>query len=124
MASARRSSAATRSPAARSGYTMTRDGSRNRCRAPARAVPITKVDARAASADQLTAFELIPRAALDLALVHIPGTIDPLATAHPWYVLLEMSSSQIKSGIRAAIVRTDEANGVECLGVVMRAQQE
>src|SRR5712675_3136975 len=39
--------------------------------------------ARAATADQLTAFELIPRAALDLALVHIPGTIDPLAAPHP-----------------------------------------
>ena len=37
--------------------------------------------ARAATADQLTAFELIPRAALDLALAHIPGTIDPLASA-------------------------------------------
>src|ERR1700751_1725301 len=46
--------------------------------------------ARAATADQLTAFELIPRAALDLALVHIAGTIDPLAARHPWYVLLEM----------------------------------
>jgi FAD/FMN-containing dehydrogenase len=61
--------------------------------------------ARAASADQLTAFELIPRAALDLALVHIPGTIDPLATAHPWYVLLEMSSSQTESGIRGLLER-------------------
>ena len=44
--------------------------------------------ARAASADQLTAFELIPRAGLDLALAHIPGTIDPLAARQPWYVLL------------------------------------
>src|SRR6516165_7501542 len=34
--------------------------------------------ARAATADQLTAFELIPRAALDLALIHIPGRGDPL----------------------------------------------
>jgi len=40
--------------------------------------------ARAATADQLTAFELIPRAGLDLALAHIPGTIDPLAKPHPW----------------------------------------
>src|SRR5579885_2828073 len=39
--------------------------------------------ARAASADQLTAFELIPRAGLDLALAHVPGTIDPLAAPHP-----------------------------------------
>src|SRR6201987_2263495 len=57
--------------------------------------------ARAATADQLTAFELIPRAALDLALVHVPGTIDPLAARHPWYVLLEMSSSQTQRGLRA-----------------------
>ncbi len=61
--------------------------------------------ARAATADQLTAFELIPRAALDLALVHVPGTIDPLAGPYPWYVLLEMSSSQTESGIRALLER-------------------
>jgi FAD/FMN-containing dehydrogenase len=61
--------------------------------------------ARAASADQLTAFELIPRAGLDLAQTHIPGTIDPLARRHPWYVLLEMSSSQSDSGIRTLLER-------------------
>src|SRR5919108_1679159 len=43
--------------------------------------------ARTATADQLTAFELIPRAALALALAHIPGTTDPLGAPHPWYVL-------------------------------------
>jgi FAD/FMN-containing dehydrogenase len=62
-------------------------------------------DARAATADQLTAFELIPRAALDLALAHIPGTIDPLTAPHSWYVLLEMSSSQTESGIRELLER-------------------
>jgi FAD/FMN-containing dehydrogenase len=61
--------------------------------------------ARAATGDQLTAFELIPRAALDLALVHIPGTIDPLAEPHPWYVLLEMASSETESGLRALLER-------------------
>src|SRR5271167_4105593 len=61
--------------------------------------------ARAASADQLTAFELIPRTGLDLALTHIPGTIDPLAARHPWYVLLEMSSSQTESGLRSLLER-------------------
>jgi FAD/FMN-containing dehydrogenase len=65
--------------------------------------------ARAATADQLTAFELIPRAGLDLALEHIPGTVDPLARQHPWYVLLEMSSSQDDSGIRALLERLLEA---------------
>jgi len=61
--------------------------------------------ARAATADQLTAFELIPRAGLDLALAHIPGTIDPLAKPHPRYVLLEMSSSQTESGLRGLLER-------------------
>jgi FAD/FMN-containing dehydrogenase len=65
--------------------------------------------ARAATADQLVAFELIPRAGLDLALAHIPGTLDPLAARHPWYVLLEMSSSQNESGIRALLERLLEA---------------
>src|SRR6516165_8334992 len=61
--------------------------------------------ARAATADQLTAFELIPRAALEMALVHIPGTIDPLANPHPWYVLLEMGSSETQSGLRSLLER-------------------
>ncbi|MBV9377589.1 MAG: FAD-binding oxidoreductase, partial [Alphaproteobacteria bacterium] len=61
--------------------------------------------ARAATADQLTAFELIPRAGIDLALAHIPGTIDPLSEPHPWYVLLEMSSSQTDSGMRGLLER-------------------
>jgi D-lactate dehydrogenase (cytochrome) len=60
---------------------------------------------RAATADQLTAFELIPRAALDLALANVPGTLDPLSDPHPWYVLLEMSSSQTDSGIRGLLER-------------------
>ena len=61
--------------------------------------------ARAASADQLTAFELIPRAGIDLAQAHIPGTSDPLEERHPWHVLLEMSSSQSNSGLRALLER-------------------
>src|SRR5690242_7369580 len=61
--------------------------------------------ARAATADQLIAFELIPRAGLDLALAHIPGTADPLTAAFPWYVLLEMSSSQTESGLRGLLER-------------------
>jgi FAD/FMN-containing dehydrogenase len=62
-------------------------------------------EARAATADQLTAFELIPRAALDLALADVPGTIDPLAAPSPWYVLLELSSSESESGIRGLLER-------------------
>jgi FAD/FMN-containing dehydrogenase len=65
--------------------------------------------ARAMTADQLIAFELIPRDALDLARQHIPGVPDPLAEPRPWYVLLEMSSSQSGSGLRALLERLLEA---------------
>jgi FAD/FMN-containing dehydrogenase len=59
--------------------------------------------ARAATGDQLTAFELIPRIGLEIAMTHIPNVRDPLAGAHPWYVLLELASSQEGSGLRQAL---------------------
>ncbi len=49
---------------------------------------------RAASSDRLSSFELIPRAALELALRHIPQARDPLGSACPWYVLCELSSAR------------------------------
>jgi FAD/FMN-containing dehydrogenase len=58
--------------------------------------------ARGATGDQLTAFELIPRIGLEIAMAHVSGVHDPLSRAHQWYVLLEMSSSQAESGLRAA----------------------
>jgi FAD/FMN-containing dehydrogenase len=49
---------------------------------------------RAASADQVSSFELMPRVGLDLVLQHIPGSRDPLPTPHPWAVLLETTCEQ------------------------------
>ena len=40
----------------------------------------------------LSAFELIPRIALDLVIRHIPDTRDPLTKVSPWYVLIEAAS--------------------------------
>jgi len=83
--------------------------------------------ARAATADQLTAFELIPRAGLDLALANIPGTVDPLAEPHPWYVLLEMASSETESGLRALLDRLLETALEENLvadGVIAESGQQ
>ena len=59
--------------------------------------------ARSASGDQLTAFELIPRIGLEIAMAHVPGIHDPLATPHAWYALVEVSSSQRGSGLRNAL---------------------
>ncbi len=56
--------------------------------------------ARKASGDQLTAFELISRFGVEMALRHVPGVIDPLKEKFPWYVLTEMSSSEAQSGLK------------------------
>lgn len=42
----------------------------------------------------LSAFELIPRIALDLVIRHIDGTRDPLAAPSPWYVLMEATGGR------------------------------
>ena len=59
--------------------------------------------ARKASGDQLTAFELMSRFGIDMALKHVPGVIDPLAEKFPWYVLVEMSSSEAQSGLKETL---------------------
>jgi len=59
--------------------------------------------ARAASGDQLTAFELIPRRGLDFAARHVAGIVDPLDRPHAWYTLFDVSSSRPGSGLRASL---------------------
>jgi FAD/FMN-containing dehydrogenase len=49
---------------------------------------------RASSAETVTSFELIPRIAIDLALKHVEGVVDPLGERQPWYVLLECAGGQ------------------------------
>lgn len=59
--------------------------------------------ARKASGDQLTAFELIPRIGLEFAMKHGNGVVDPLASPYPWYALIEVSSSQPGGGLRETL---------------------
>jgi len=47
---------------------------------------------QARTGGMLSAFELLPRIALDLVIRHVEGTRDPLAAPSPWYVLLEATS--------------------------------
>jgi FAD/FMN-containing dehydrogenase len=42
----------------------------------------------------LTAFEFIPRIAMDFVTRHVAGTREPFATRYPWYVLLELSGTR------------------------------
>jgi FAD/FMN-containing dehydrogenase len=59
--------------------------------------------ARAASGDQLTAFELIPRRGLEFAARHVAGIVDPLDRPHAWYALFDVSSSRPGSNLRASL---------------------
>ena len=69
----------------------------------------------------VSAFELIPRVALELVLAHIPGTRDPLDAASPWYVLVEATAGEgvdlnslFETGLMGAddaVVTASEAQG-------------
>jgi FAD/FMN-containing dehydrogenase len=49
---------------------------------------------RSEAAGQLTSFELIADIAVDFSVRHGIGIRDPLESKHPWYVLMELSSSR------------------------------
>lgn len=47
--------------------------------------------AKRLSGNAVTAFEILPRIALERVLEHVPGTRDPLESQQAWYVLCELS---------------------------------
>ena len=61
---------------------------------------------RGGTGDAVTAFELMSRTCLDMVLRHIPGTADPLAGRHDWYVLLDVASGDTGGGLREALERS------------------
>lgn len=58
--------------------------------------------ARRVSGDAVTACELIPRIGMEFSARHIPGARDLFDSPHPWYLLLELSSSR-PGGLRPAL---------------------
>jgi FAD/FMN-containing dehydrogenase len=50
--------------------------------------------------DRVSAFELISRNCLELVLRHIPGTRDPLAGPHDWYVLTDVADARPGDAVR------------------------
>ncbi len=63
-----------------------------------------------ATGGMLSAFELMPRIALDFVTRHIEGTRDPLAAPSPWYVLMEATGGRqmnlaaaFEAGLEAAM---------------------
>ncbi len=56
--------------------------------------------ARTGSGDAVSAFELIPRIAIDMALKHVAGTVDPLTEPAEWYVLAELTEPVADAHLR------------------------
>jgi D-lactate dehydrogenase (cytochrome) len=54
------------------------------------------------TAGGVTSFEIMLRLGIELVLKHDAACRDPLAEAHPWYVLIELSSQQ-RSGLREVL---------------------
>jgi FAD/FMN-containing dehydrogenase len=59
--------------------------------------------ATARAGASLTAFELCQDRPLDFVVAHIPGTRHPLEARHPWYVLMEVSSTRSEADARALV---------------------
>lgn len=51
----------------------------------------------------LTGFELMPRIGIEFTTRHIDGVRDPLSDPHPWYALIDISSSQSQEAARAML---------------------
>lgn len=79
---------------------------------------------RTGSDGALEAFELINRLGLSLAIKNIAGLRDPLAEAHPWYVLLEFASSQpdVAIGLMDSLLDQALANHLITDAVIARSE--
>ncbi|MEQ9813410.1 MAG: FAD-binding oxidoreductase [Azospirillaceae bacterium] len=61
------------------------------------------VAARERFAEAVSSFELIQRRGVELVARHIDAGVDPLATAYPWYVLVELTGQEAPGTLRQAI---------------------
>jgi FAD/FMN-containing dehydrogenase len=61
---------------------------------------------RTASGDRVSSFELVPQAAVELVLRHLPGIRAPLQSDSPWFVLCELSSSRAAEPLDTVLEET------------------
>jgi FAD/FMN-containing dehydrogenase len=71
---------------------------------PRRAVELLSL-LRERIGDRLSAFELVSRNCLEAVLAHTKDLQDPLAAAHPWYVLAELADSGEAAVLRERVER-------------------
>ena len=75
--------------------------------APAAAVELLS-QLRDECGDRISAFEIVSRRCVELVLKHIPGTREPLARAHPWYVLVELAEASAGGPLQGEFERAME----------------
>jgi FAD/FMN-containing dehydrogenase len=81
---------------------------------------------QARTGGMLSAFELIPRIALDFVTRHIDGTRDPLTAPSPWYVLMEATGGR-EAGLAASFeagLGDAMANGIASDAVVATSETQ
>ena len=61
---------------------------------------------RSATGDQVSAFELMERFGVDLAIKHVPGVRDPLSDVYEHYALMRASAGRTNSGLREIVEET------------------
>ncbi|MBO6639464.1 MAG: FAD-binding oxidoreductase [Roseitalea sp.] len=83
--------------------------------------------ARTRCGPSLTTFELMARMGIDFTVRHMHGARDPLDQAHPWYVLIELSSGRSEADARAELdhlVETGFGGGTLVDGVVAESEAQ
>ena len=80
---------------------------------------------QSAASGRLTSFELMPRAAIELAGRHIDAR-DPLAAAHAWYLLCELRSSATEDldGILTEALASDAAQPLIAEAVLATSERQ
>ncbi len=92
---------------------------------PAKAVELL-MRAKAETGGGVDAFELMGRPGLELVLKNIPGTREPLPSAHPWYVLIELASGEegaAETGMERVLARAFEDELISDAAIAQNEQQ-
>jgi len=89
---------------------------------------VTLLDrAKAASGDAVTGFEYMARIGIDLAVAHVPGTVDPFARRYDHYALVELTSSaantHLAGQLESVLAEAMEDGGVRDAVVAQNAGQ-
>src|SRR3954466_6045653 len=77
--------------------------------------------------ERLSAFELLSRNCVEAVLAFAPGTQEPLAAVHPWYVLAELADSgderQLREQVEKALVDAAERGAIADAALAQSGEQ-